>query len=40
MVEGWDRGEDGWEEIRAGIGDEFSVGDRLMVMSLGCGGCS
>lgn len=27
------------DEIRAGTGDEFAVGDRLMVMSLGCGGC-
>lgn len=26
-------------EIRAGTGDQFAVGDRLMVMSLGCGGC-
>lgn len=27
------------DEIRAETGDEFAVGDRLMVMSLGCGGC-
>ena len=42
MVEGWDRGEDGWGgelPARAGNGDEFAVGDRLMVMNLGCGGC-
>lgn len=27
------------DEIGAGTGDGFVFGDRLMVMSLGCGGC-
>ena len=27
------------DEMRAGMWDECAVGDRLMVMSLGCGDC-